>query len=606
MLTIRTKPVKPQAFALSRDTSVSHGSLKVTKRRDSPDKVIKINYSSTNLLKLPKLARTSSIQIKEKVPQGALYHKMQQKIRSNQASVDKERKPIKILEASTARNSIVNTVKFAKSRMNSELDGSINLNVSDFHEADHTIADLHNSRLMSNNQSMFCLPGIVLRNKLQKKKIAAEKIKRKFVLSLHMHEKKLESNAIFQREWIQSISKENAIHKELMIEIEKKDKFKEKLRLLLKFKLNNLLSLLKGFQKVLSQEKITQALVHNSFLPIRVLVSSAFFPQLSLMILRMMTEISMASKDLSTALKTSLSSFVISDIFEEASEMLCAIEIVGNCQRDKRMYQACLESYFKQLYLAWALNDVVREIRAYDNIGMAYFYQNQLDKAFKYHNKAMNAESELEFGDAAKKMGERYNLEKQRKRQLINSKDQFFRYSVMKQILTEDNFFEQEISMNSLTPLMTNFSLFDESPIRPSQQMPSNQKVKVVSRMSEFSLKMKKLREKQFKCNFTKEGLMHSLVRSNPMKRDLIQSGVLHVDSHMLKDINLCPDFAPVTTLLTHQSQNKSADSFISYHNFVNNSADICLEYISADIKQKIIGILDDSCDLIGELLQNV
>ena len=44
----------------------------------------------------------------------------------------------------------------------------------------------------------------------------------------------------------------------------------------------------------------------------------------------------------------------------------------------------------KQLSLCWYLNDKMQELRAYDNLGMANFYKQVLDKANYYHIRAMN------------------------------------------------------------------------------------------------------------------------------------------------------------------------------------------------------------------------
>ena len=416
----------------------------------------------------------------------------------------------------------------------------------------------------------------------------------------------LDTNSIMRREWLDLVIEDNKEHPELIIKIENSKTNKEKLWALAQFKLEKVMSLLKSFLKTISQEKVTQSVVNSSFEGLRQEAATAYFPYLSILVLKFMTDIHIASRDLSEASVTSKGILLISDMFDHSSEMLESLEIVGNCQRDKRLYKECLETYYKQLYMAWSLSDIRREIRAYDNIGLAYFYLNNVERAYKFHSKAVSAESELESGDAAKKMGERYLLERKRKTQHISTKDQCYRFKVMKQVITDRNCFDQEIIMSGIRPMLTNFAVFDESPIRPFEIDNNSQQFRLVTKTNATSLNLKRLRDSQFKCNFTKDGLMNSLYKSNPLKLDLIKSGMLRVDSHMLKNINLREGSHLTSTLLTHQSQNKSAEAFMSYHNFVNSSADICLEYITADIKSRLRNKVNEYSSIISNIINSM
>lgn len=426
-----------------------------------------------------------------------------------------------------------------------------------------------------------------------------DRYKLKFKKSLMSLLASLENNAIMRREWEQLVLDDNRHNDEIVQAFAAGKSTQDKLWSLAKIKLQTIVSLMKDFCKAISQEKITQSIVNARFEPLRQEAASAYLPYLSIMVLKFMTEVHIASRDLSEASVTSKGSLLISDLFDESTEMLVSLEIVGNCQRDKRMYKECLATYYKQLFMAWTLNDICREIRAYDNLGMAYFYLNDIEKAHKFHAKAVNAESELETGDAAKKMGERYQNERQRKAQHVGTKDQCYRFKVMKQVIIDRNFFDQEIMMNGVRPMLTNFEVFDESPIRPANISQNTSRLRVVSKNKPQSLAIKQLRDNQFRCNFTKAGLMNSLRKSNPLKLDMIRSGKLRVDSHMLANIDLRDGQQVSSTLLTHQSQNKSADAFMSYHNFVSSSADICLEYVTADIKSVVRRKTLDYVDII-------
>ena len=413
-------------------------------------------------------------------------------------------------------------------------------------------------------------------------------MKRKFLKSLVLMVSKLEKNSIFYKEWNEAITESNHESIELSGLLENCFTIKKKLVTLLKFKLNSILKILKDFQKVISQEKVTQTLINTGLGPLKQELASAFYPQLSISCLRLITEMHLASRDYQTAAKSAHAWFMLADIFGESADMLSAVEVIGHCQRDQRLYSECLSSYWKQVYLAWSINDVIHELRAYDNLGLAFFYLNDTEKAIFYHTKAVKGESELEAGDAAHKMGERYIEERKRKKHTINLKNQFYRYSLMKDILVDEDYLGKPESMKFVEPLLTNFDIFDGSPIKAPKREESKGKLRIVLKPTPLGNRLKDLREKQFKCNFTKDGLLHSLRRSNPVKFDLIERGVLQLDSQMLQEIDLRDGANINSNILTHQSQNKSAEAFVSYHNFSSLESDICLEYITIDIKSKL------------------
>lgn len=416
---------------------------------------------------------------------------------------------------------------------------------------------------------------------------------------------KLEKNNIYFREWSEAIQVSNADDQQFINEFQFAQTVKQKMVITMKSKINSLTKILREFQKTISQEKVTQTLIFEQLLPFKKSLASGFFPPLCLLGLQLMTDIHIAAKDHKAAAKTARTTFILADLFGDVNLMISSIETYANCQRDQRLYFECLQNYWKQLYLAWSAKDPVAELRAYDNLGLAFYYLNDPERAYFYHRKAIKGESDLEAGAAAHLMGDRYIEEKKRKMQILTTKNLFYRFSLMKEMVTDLDYLDKPGSMVFVEPLLTNFSIFDSSPIKALKK-DASKKQKIVLKPTQLGNELKILREKQFKCNFTKDGLLSSLKRSNPVKYDLIQRGILQLDAQMLSEIDLKDGNRVNSNLLTHQSQNKSAEAFVSYHNFSAMEADICLEYITIDIKSKLKQKMEDMISLLSSIIHRL
>ena len=66
---------------------------------------------------------------------------------------------------------------------------------------------------------------------------------------------------------------------------------------------------------------------------------------------------------------------------------MCAYKQLGSCYKLIRKYQLALINYKKLLQWAWAENSTEWELRAYDCIGMGYFYLGEIEKSKYYHQR---------------------------------------------------------------------------------------------------------------------------------------------------------------------------------------------------------------------------
>ena len=79
---------------------------------------------------------------------------------------------------------------------------------------------------------------------------------------------------------------------------------------------------------------------------------------------------------------------------ELLDDMNSAYEAIGNCYKFLNQYDRSIKCYKKQIELSWVLNDKESELRAYDNIGIQYFYLGNRDKARYYHDRMISGKSE--------------------------------------------------------------------------------------------------------------------------------------------------------------------------------------------------------------------
>lgn len=77
---------------------------------------------------------------------------------------------------------------------------------------------------------------------------------------------------------------------------------------------------------------------------------------------------------------------------------------IGICYQNLCNYSIALIYFGKMLRLAWYLKDIDSELKAYDFIGIQFFYSGQLDKAKYYHNKMIHGNLEPENSEL-KKLG---------------------------------------------------------------------------------------------------------------------------------------------------------------------------------------------------------
>lgn len=84
---------------------------------------------------------------------------------------------------------------------------------------------------------------------------------------------------------------------------------------------------------------------------------------------------------------------------ELLEEVMISYESLGNVYKFLFQYHKAIKCYKKQIEIAWILNNKISELRAYDNIGIQYFYLGNRDKAKYYHERMLYGRSENQKSD---------------------------------------------------------------------------------------------------------------------------------------------------------------------------------------------------------------
>ena len=66
-----------------------------------------------------------------------------------------------------------------------------------------------------------------------------------------------------------------------------------------------------------------------------------------------------------------------------------AYENMGRCYQHLKKYENAIKSHKKQLEIAWVVNDRQHELKAYDYLGMQYYYLGELNKSKYYNDRKM-------------------------------------------------------------------------------------------------------------------------------------------------------------------------------------------------------------------------
>lgn len=355
--------------------------------------------------------------------------------------------------------------------------------------------------------------------------------------------------------------------------------------LLLKFR--KFLRLIERMEAVCRQPLLTQFSFDDIFKSVQEIASETFMVRYFIKGLELIGNIQLLVCEINGAVKTFKKLLIISDLFNDFRGLHTAYFQLAKCYQQMGEYSEAQVHYEKYLQTSWFLGDVLSELKAYDLIGMTFFYQNDLDKAQRYHVRSLSPDSALENPDFKLMIKNRIKDEEHRKQRMLSHKDEYFLYEVAKELLNFYGATEDFVRSKELKPyLSSNFAVETQSVLGPSF---TPQEPKKGSQLfHHFSKK-----EYTYKADFTPEGYLAAMEYTNPTKYTMIVDGTLKLDADNIKGIDLYDKtYSQIESLkmLSHLSPNNSRQVFSS-----EPGPEMCIEFIKKDLRESLKKIIDQN-----------
>lgn len=134
------------------------------------------------------------------------------------------------------------------------------------------------------------------------------------------------------------------------------------------------------------------------------------------------------------------------DLNEQTQNYQCkllAYQQIGCCYRLIKQYQKALVNYKKLLQLAWAENSIEWELKAYDFIGLTYYYFGELEKSKYYHRRMWEGIFE-DKKSVVREISMRALNAKRQKRNVTEDRGKMLMLTVMRTKETYSNFSDDE------------------------------------------------------------------------------------------------------------------------------------------------------------------
>ena len=371
------------------------------------------------------------------------------------------------------------------------------------------------------------------------------------------------------------------------------------------FKVGKVVEELEDCLKILKTSSLTQYSFIKNFKDILWHITSMKTSFFSLDLLKFMAKAYILTKNYSQAKYFLEYLIFFSDIFRAHKTLLWSYEAIGTCYSEMGEHHESLQNFIKQLQMAWILSDRSNEIRAYDNIGMQHFYLGNLEKAKSFHKQGMIGFNSLHNHSFAKLLKQKFEEEIKTKNKLFNSKSPMFKFDLMRNVVQSGTFWKSNARFDIYR---TNLGPFEDKVVSNAKLPPERKRIAphdygpFTSKNSALVVKQTKKSwdnsKKIYTAKWTSSGFLDSIKKSNPLKFDLIEKGI--ITPRRGERVDLLDNYywagkgsaslrrTTKSRYLTHCSRNKTSVNFLGNQSGESGQSEISYDYFSVEIRPSL------------------
>lgn len=296
---------------------------------------------------------------------------------------------------------------------------------------------------------------------------------------------------------------------------------------------------------------------------------------------------------------------IVADLFWDYKMQKRAYLQLGNCAKYLGDYKQAKIYYEKFLHMSWFCKDSISELKAYDLIGMAFYYQNNLEMAQRYHQRSLNPDSALETKDFQILVETKVKDEEIRRSRLLTMRPVFFRHEIMRDFLTYEGDIDPMLTIRDLHQYLSSpFTVENLSLSSSRNDQGSDQQTSGKYHSKGIQVRIKPiLSTTNYSADFSPEGYINAMLHSNPAVYQLIQEGKFKLDNGNLKGVNLYDKtYSNVEDpkLLSHMSPNNSKATFMMAS---KDSPEVCLEFLKRHSKERVVLMCSNLKDQLLEYI---
>ncbi len=356
-------------------------------------------------------------------------------------------------------------------------------------------------------------------------------------------------------------------------------------------KLQKLLNSLEVLDETIQREVVTQVMLAPLLCNVMKTASETMMYDLIVGCVMFVGKIQKYLCDYPNAARTFFKLKVIADLYMDTKLLQKVYFELGECYKALGEFKLAEEAFELYLHNCWFLRDRINELRAYDMIGICLFYQNDLDKAKKFHQRSLSSDSALENVEFGEVIKTRIKDEENRKNRLLANKDPYYRIEVSRDLIGYEGDFDFFLKVKALHIFLSSkFAVDVQSAVHQAEDsLPPVSKKKATNSMnkSQPSVVLQTKKEPHYIANFTAEGYANSIRNTNPVKYSLIKLGILKVEETLTKNVDLTDPSHHNTEdhrYLSHLSPNNSKQAFT----VKNQEAEVCLQFFKKNSKEVI------------------